>query len=198
MRRNTFWIGEFSCSSYDRSVLNTVLAYMTERHFTAINSFATFLDDEDVSQMLPVRGDQFEQGVSVSRIPGRLRLKNTQILVPPQDRQWSHNFHVIETQDEDQVDPFILHVKATMLLSKIKFFNCRYKTKRHRGDPDYQPDPNGIPGIPRADLITTTRAFKDLDELIVSFRQSFPPHLKDPVAHGTIDGTLLTALSCSH
>lgn len=35
-----------------------------ERHFAAINNFAMFLDDEDVCQMLPVRGDYFEQGVS--------------------------------------------------------------------------------------------------------------------------------------
>lgn len=34
-----------------------------ERHFAAINNFAMMLDDEDISQMLPVRGDQFEQGV---------------------------------------------------------------------------------------------------------------------------------------
>ncbi|RPD64871.1 hypothetical protein L227DRAFT_571326 [Lentinus tigrinus ALCF2SS1-6] len=164
MRRNTFWI-----------------AYMTERHFTAINSFATFLDDEDVSQMLPVRGDQFDKG----------------ILVPPRDRQWSHEHHVIEVQPEDQVDSFILHVKATMLLSKVKFFNCRYKSKRHRGDPDYQPDPDGLPGHPRAD-VTTTRAFKELDNLIITYRESFPSHLRDPVARGTIDGSLLTALSSAH
>ena len=39
-------------------------AYMMERHFAAINNFAMFLDDEDVCQMLPVRADHFEQGVS--------------------------------------------------------------------------------------------------------------------------------------
>ncbi|KAI0721342.1 hypothetical protein C8T65DRAFT_631383 [Cerioporus squamosus] len=165
MRRNTFWI-----------------AYMTERHFAAINSFVTFLDDQDVCQMLPVRADQFDSG----------------ILVPPRDRQWSHDRHVIEIQPEDQVDSFILHVKATMLLSRIKFFNCRYKAKKHCGDLDYQPDPNGIPGIPRPDLITTTRAFKELDNLIVTFRESFPPHLRDPTAGGTIDGSLLTALSTTY
>ena len=37
---------------------------MMERHFAAINNFAMFLDDEDVCQMLPVRADHFEQGVS--------------------------------------------------------------------------------------------------------------------------------------
>lgn len=39
-----------------------------ERHFAAINNFAMFLDDEDVAQMLPVRGDLFEQGVSLCNI----------------------------------------------------------------------------------------------------------------------------------
>ncbi|RDX50427.1 hypothetical protein OH76DRAFT_1402463 [Lentinus brumalis] len=167
MRRNTFWI-----------------AYMMERHFTSINSFATFLDDEDICQMLPVCAEQFDRG----------------ILVPPLDRQWSHDHHVIETQPEEQVDSFVLHVKATMLLSKIKQFNCRYKARKHRGDPDYQPDPNGLPGLPRPGLglTTTTRAFRELDDLIVTFRESFPPHLRDPMAGGTIDGSLLTALSSTY
>ena len=37
--------------------------YMLERHFSAINNFAMFLDDEDVCQMLPIRKELFEAGV---------------------------------------------------------------------------------------------------------------------------------------
>lgn len=45
-RRNAFW-----------------LAYATERLHGFDNGWALSLDDQDVSQLLPVRGDQFMQGV---------------------------------------------------------------------------------------------------------------------------------------
>jgi Fungal specific transcription factor domain len=48
-RRNAFW-----------------LAYATERQHGIGNGWALSLDDQDISQLLPVRGDQFEQGVSLS------------------------------------------------------------------------------------------------------------------------------------
>jgi len=40
------------------------LAYATERQHGCGNGWALSLDDQDVSQLLPVRGDQYEQGVS--------------------------------------------------------------------------------------------------------------------------------------
>lgn len=46
-RRNSFW-----------------LAYATERQHGCGNGWALFLDDQDVSQLLPVKSDQFEQGAS--------------------------------------------------------------------------------------------------------------------------------------
>ncbi|KAI1793858.1 hypothetical protein LXA43DRAFT_998678 [Ganoderma leucocontextum] len=165
MRRNTFWI-----------------AYLMERHFAAINNFAMFLDDEDVCQMLPVRGDHFEHG----------------ILVPPRDRQWSIESGVVDTHLDEQVDSFILHVKAAMLLSKVKIFNGRYRKRKQSGDPAFIPDPAGLPGIPRPDLIQTTPAFIEIDKLITSYLSSFPSHLKDPLANGVIDVSLLTAISSAH
>lgn len=45
-RRNAFW-----------------LAYAMERQHGMGNGWALCLDDQDISQLLPVRGDQFEQGV---------------------------------------------------------------------------------------------------------------------------------------
>jgi hypothetical protein len=46
-RRNSFW-----------------LAYALERQHGLGNGWALSLDNQDVSQLLPVRGDQFLQGVS--------------------------------------------------------------------------------------------------------------------------------------
>lgn len=45
-RRNTFW-----------------LTYATERLYSSGNGWAMSMDDEDISQLLPVRRDHFEQGV---------------------------------------------------------------------------------------------------------------------------------------
>ena len=47
-RRNSFW-----------------LAYATERQYGCGNGWALFLDDQDVSQLLPVQGDQFEREASI-------------------------------------------------------------------------------------------------------------------------------------
>lgn len=47
-RRNAFW-----------------LAYATERLHGLGNGWALNLDDQDVSQLLPVRGEEFDRGVSV-------------------------------------------------------------------------------------------------------------------------------------
>jgi hypothetical protein len=49
-RRNTFW-----------------LAYAAERQHGCGNGWALSMDNQDVSQLLPVRGDQFIQGVSFFR-----------------------------------------------------------------------------------------------------------------------------------
>lgn len=47
MRRNVFW-----------------LAYATDRSASVGNGWAHAIDDADVAQLLPVRGDHFEHGVS--------------------------------------------------------------------------------------------------------------------------------------
>jgi hypothetical protein len=51
-RRNLFW-----------------LVYSTECQYGCGNGWALFLDDQDVSQLLPVQGDQFEVGASVFSPP---------------------------------------------------------------------------------------------------------------------------------
>ena len=118
--------------------------------------------------------------------------------MPPRDRQWSHEPGVVDKHLDGQIDSFGLHVKAAMILSKVKVFNGRYKMRRHLRDPAMEPDPAGIPGIPRPDLIQTAPAFVEIDKLIKTYLDSFPPHLKDPLANGTIDVSLLTAISTAH
>ena len=70
------------------------------------------------------------------------------VLVPPSQRQWSYQPDVLTNHPEEQIDSFVLHVKATLLLSKIKIFNGRYRVKRHLGIPNMQPDPTVLPNLP--------------------------------------------------
>ena len=58
IRRNAFW-----------------MAYATDRASMFGNGWAHAIDDEDVAQLLPVRGDQFNQGVCAFCLIGALRLK---------------------------------------------------------------------------------------------------------------------------
>ncbi len=50
-RRNTFW-----------------MCYVGERYYARLSGYAMGVDDNDVSQALPLRGDSFVQGVSLDDI----------------------------------------------------------------------------------------------------------------------------------
>ncbi|TFY63443.1 hypothetical protein EVJ58_g3264 [Rhodofomes roseus] len=175
MRRNTFWI-----------------AYAIERCHGTANGWAMTLDDQDISQLLPLRRDQYEQG----------------ILVLPQERQWSHDQGTLIKHPEDQVDGFILYIKATMILSRVKNFNMRFRSRHHSGEPSAQiidipipqpqpqafkySGPDGEPIDPRQ-----TTAFVQLDQLTTAFKSSFPVHLRNP-AKEQIDPHLFAACTAAH
>ncbi|KAF7339384.1 Eukaryotic translation initiation factor 3 subunit H [Mycena sanguinolenta] len=135
------------------------------------------LDDEDISQLLPVRGDHFEKGT----------------LVTPPDRQWAQTRNLLLLHPDNQTDSFVLYVKAVMLMSKVKTFNLRFRAKHFFGDstmmsphseqlnPAEPVDPRGSP------------AFIELDNIAASFRSSFPPHLRQPIAGNVVDQHLYLA-----
>jgi hypothetical protein len=92
------------------------------------------LDDQDISQLLPVRGDHFEKGV----------------LVTPPDRQWAHTRDLLLLHPDKQTDSFVLYVKAVIMLcmhsfpsspfadtvsAQVKTFNLRFRAKHFFGDP---------------------------------------------------------------
>ncbi|KAJ7235915.1 hypothetical protein B0H12DRAFT_1238654 [Mycena haematopus] len=149
-RRNVFW-----------------LAYCAERLHGCANGWAYCLDDQDVSQLLPVRGDHFEKGT----------------LVTPPDRQWAHTRDLLLLHPDKQTDSFVLYVKAVMLLSRVKTFNLRFRAKHFFGDTNSaEPvDPRGSP------------AFMELDNIATSFRSSFPSHLRQPIAGNVVDQHLYLA-----
>ncbi|KAH9486839.1 hypothetical protein JR316_0000904 [Psilocybe cubensis] len=165
-RRNTFW-----------------LAYAAERQHGLGNGWALSLDNQDVSQLLPVRGDQFLQGV----------------LVQPVDRQWAQSRDVLLTHPENQTDSFILYIKGTILIALVKAFNLRFRSKHFSGDPSvvsvYNEDPSAAdePVDPRS-----SAAFIELDHIVSSFRASFPSHLRNPIRDNLVDNHLYTACLMPH
>ncbi|KZT21176.1 hypothetical protein NEOLEDRAFT_1121516 [Neolentinus lepideus HHB14362 ss-1] len=166
LRRNAFW-----------------LAYCAERLHGCGNGWALCLDDMDVTQLLPVRGDKLVQGTLVSLI----------------DRQWAQSKDLFHIHPDEHTDSFTLYVKSVMLLSKVKNFNLRFRTRQFSADPATMPLPDEPedprhPNDPRA-----TPAFIELDGFIDSFRQSFPKHLSHPVdGDSTVDWCLYTACLVPH
>ncbi|KAE9411008.1 hypothetical protein BT96DRAFT_846815 [Gymnopus androsaceus JB14] len=164
LRRNVFW-----------------LAYAVERQQGFSNGWAQGLDDCDISQLLPVQNDHFEDGK----------------LVSPGERQWAHSSDLLTAHPGNQIDAFILYVKATILLSKVKTFNLRFRAKHFSGDGEgnlsYSTFQSDEPVDPR-----NTMAFIELDGLTTSFLATFPPHLRNPWNRETIDRTLFPAIAMAH
>lgn len=165
-RRNVFW-----------------LAYATERESGCGNGWALSIDDQDISQLLPVRGDQFEQGT----------------LVTPRERQWAHTRDLLLNHPEEQTDSFILYIKGTIMISQVKTFNSRFRARHFAGDVAVQANPfsdnlqSSEPIDPRG-----SQAFIELDNVVSSFRASFPSHLRNPIVNNVVDNHLYTACLMPH
>lgn len=170
VRRNTFW-----------------LMYAIERHHGSGNGWPLCLDDEDVSQLLPVRGDLYEQGV----------------LVAPRERQWAHSRNLLLHHPENQTDSFILYIKGTILHSQVKTFNLRFRARHFAGDKSVL-NPNNFsnmqkPTDPSQNVDPRgSQAFMELDHIISSFSSSFPSHLKNPIQGNIVDNHLYTACLMPH
>ncbi|KAJ7070941.1 hypothetical protein C8F01DRAFT_1108418 [Mycena amicta] len=148
-RRNLFW-----------------LAYCSERLHGCSNGWAMSLDDQDVSQLLPVRGDHFEKGV----------------LVTPHNRQWAQTRDLMVVHPEDQTDSS----------ARAKVFNTRFRSKYHFGDmsvmsPHSEPNNPLEPVDPRG-----SPAFTEIDNIASTFRSSFPAHLRNPIMNNVVDQHLAT------
>lgn len=210
-RRNTFWLGE-CCEQLEenfrllmhRCVLRDVIAYALERTHACGNGWAMMLDDQDISQLLPVRREDYEKGVcrSLLSFDHSTHLASllliTQTLIPPSERQWSHDVNLLTHHPPGQTDSFILFVKATILLSRVKQFNLRFRSKYHARDPSVLPTPDALGNLPPkpAGIVIDARespAFKELDVLSSTFRQGFPPHLRNPVDGNSVDAHLYSA-----
>ena len=123
-----------------------------ERQQGTGNGWALSLDDLDVCQLLPLRGDQFDQGV----------------LVLPDDRQWSYDPELLYKHPESQTDPFILFIKSSILLSKVKTYNLRFRWKFFNNDGAPSSSTNSAAFDPALYDATATADFQQLDSLCCS------------------------------
>ncbi|PSR71406.1 hypothetical protein PHLCEN_2v12673 [Hermanssonia centrifuga] len=140
------------------------------------------LDDMDICQLLPLRGDQYERGLSV----------------PVDDRQWSHDRKMLLNHPHNQIDSFILYIKSTILMSHVKNFNLRFRGRYFAGDASmYSPSSSPASEPDRFDP-RDTQAFQELDHYVTSFKGSFPAHMRNPVQDEMVDSYLYTAHCAAH
>jgi hypothetical protein len=101
-----------------------------------------------------------------------------------------------------QSDSFIIYIKGSILMSRVKVFNHRFRARHFAGDaavasctPNIASDDTNAPETvdPRG-----SPAFIELDETISSFRESFPSHLKTPISGNVVDSHFYTACLVPH
>jgi hypothetical protein len=121
-------------------------------------------------------------------------------------RQHSLGKDLLLLHPGDQVDSFALYIKGSILLSRVKAYNLRFRSKRFTGDPAFayastyaevwEKDNN----VARdgADDPRRTSGFIEIDRIASMFRQSFPPHLRNPIRDGSVDSHLYTACLMPH
>ncbi|KAL0579098.1 hypothetical protein V5O48_002881 [Marasmius crinis-equi] len=155
------------------------LAYTIERLHGSSNGWAHCIDDQDIFQLLPVCHERFQRGH----------------LVTPSQRQWSHSRDLLLTNPEDQVDPFVLYVKTSIITSKVKGFNMRFRARHFAGDESVIPVNSVLnePIDPR-----DTRSFIELDRIISDFHSTIPSHLQHPIQRGVVDCILVAVMAIPH
>ncbi|KAF7967188.1 hypothetical protein HWV62_35620 [Athelia sp. TMB] len=139
------------------------LAYATDRTLSITNGWAHAIDDADIAQLLPD-------------------------LVAPHERQWAHTKNLHLVHPENQTDSFVLYIKGTSLLSQVKNFNLRFRARHYAGDPTCGVESYGEVIDPR-----TTQAFKDLDDMVLAFKSSFPAEFKNPILGDIVDPHLYSS-----
>ncbi|KAI9513029.1 hypothetical protein F5148DRAFT_462319 [Russula earlei] len=173
VRRNTFW-----------------LLYAMERMAGCSNGWALSLDDQDISQLLPMKGVNFELGTTWTGSERQHALAKDILLLHP----------------EDQVDSFSLYIKGAILLSRVKAFNLRFRARRFVGDPAFMYastyaevwEKDSDEARDGAADPRRTSGFIEIDHITSMFRQSFPLHLRNPIRDGGVDSHLYTACLIPH
>ena len=173
------------------------------------NGWALSLDDQDVSQLLPMRGVNFDLGVSVTwsyHIFALVFTKPSQITWSGSERQHALGKDILLHHPEDQVDSFSLYIKGCMLLSRVKAYNLRFRSMRFVGDPAFVYastyaeawEKVGHSAQDKAADPRRTSGFIEIDHIASMFRQSFPLYLRNPIRDSSVDSHLYTACLTPH
>jgi len=117
-----------------------------------------------------------------------------------EERQWFHDPQILLSHPESQTDSFILMVKASIILSRVKNFNLRYRARYFAKDLDYTPTASAPMQSQSSDVLDprSTPMFIEVDALVHSFRSSFPPDLRNPINGNLVDIHLFTACTIPH
>lgn len=99
-----------------------------------------------------------------------------------------HAKDLLGVHPEDQTDAFTLYIKGTILITKVKDFNRRFRLQNHI---EYS---SAINSSTVSSLDPWKyQAFKELDSTFLSLRDSFPAHLKNPIDGNIVDLHLYVA-----
>ncbi|KAH8097109.1 hypothetical protein BXZ70DRAFT_311868 [Cristinia sonorae] len=141
------------------------IAYSFERQFVCDNEWAVSLDDLDILQYLPLADQSKSRGIPDMR-----------------NRQLSQAEDVLLAHPPNQIDPFILSIKSSMLLSRVKIFNTRIRAKYALQSGGFSFDPRKTPD------------FMALSSLVLAFTDSLPAPLNSIVVNGELDRLMTTTL----
>ncbi|KIO22818.1 hypothetical protein M407DRAFT_27692 [Tulasnella calospora MUT 4182] len=148
------------------------IAYGMERIYCGGTVWPLTMNDEDISQILPCRLADFNAGT----------------YVPTQTRQCIFSENMILTHQPLMTDAWTLYIKATILISKVRSFNGRYRIKKVFSAQGLGGEAASfIGGSP-----TESQDFMILDQTISSFINGMPKAFREPVGT-TVDPVLYMA-----
>lgn len=93
-----------------------------------------------------------------------------------------------------------------MLLSRVKTYNLRFRSKRFIGDPTFTYastyaeawEKVGDEAQDKSADPRRTSGFIEIDHIASMFRQGFPLYLRNPIRDGSVDSHLYTACLTPH
>ncbi|KIO22768.1 hypothetical protein M407DRAFT_27721 [Tulasnella calospora MUT 4182] len=149
------------------------ISYVMERVYNAGTAWPLTINDEDISQMLPCRFSDFITGEHV----------------PTHNRQRIFTENMLFTHPTLTTDSWTLYIKASILISRVRSFNSRYRISAVSKSTGVSMECHGSP--------TESEEFRHLDQTIASFTRNIPRAFRDPVGT-TVDPLLYTAHLLPH
>ncbi|TCD61426.1 hypothetical protein EIP91_008440 [Steccherinum ochraceum] len=152
------------------------IAYALERQYGTSNGWALSLDDNDILQLFPM-SEQYDGG-----------------MLDLTERQLCHTTDALLIHPPNQTDSFVLYIKSAMLLSQVKNFNLRTRSKY------YAQDPSVSQSYPLSDVRFDPREtpeFGAICSLALAFGDSLPSLFKTPTPNGVVDPFIYSVLLSS-